>query len=69
MCRKNHLHGCCMLAFGIGLIVGHCLESWFLCCCGGVGLIVLGFCVMRRRQWTYLCMLRNILYQRTWDKE
>ena len=41
--------GAVMLAFGIGLIVGHCLESWFLCCCGGVGLIVLGFCVMRRR--------------------
>ena len=29
MCRKNHLHGCCMLAFGLGLIIGHCLESWF----------------------------------------
>ncbi|MCI7808553.1 hypothetical protein MR626_04585 [bacterium] len=49
MCRKNHLHGCCILSFGLGLIIGHCLESWFLCCCGGVALIVLGLCVMKRR--------------------
>ena len=49
MCRKNHLHGCCMLAFGLGLIIGHCLESWFLCCCGGIILLILGCCVMRRR--------------------
>ena len=49
MCRKNRLHGCCMIAFGVGLIVGHCLESWFLCCCGGIVLLILGCCVMRRR--------------------
>lgn len=49
MCRKNRLHGCCLLFFGLGLLVGHCLESWFLCCCGGLVLIVLGICVMRQR--------------------
>ncbi len=49
MCRKNHLHGCCLLAFGLGLLVGYCLESWFLCCCGGVGLIVFGLCVMKQK--------------------
>jgi len=49
MCRKNHLRGCCILAFALGLIVGHCMESWFVCCGGGVALIVLGFCVMRRK--------------------
>ena len=49
MCRKNHLRGCCILFFGLGLIVGHCLESWFFCCFGGIVLIVLGICVSRKR--------------------
>jgi hypothetical protein len=49
MCRKNHLHGCCLAAFGFGLLVGHCLESWLLCSCGGIGLLILGFCVLRKK--------------------
>ena len=49
MCRKNHLHGCCCLCLGLGLILGHCISSWFFCCCCGVALLVLGFCIMRRR--------------------
>ena len=49
MCRKNHLRGWCRICFGLGLIVGPCLQSWFLCCCGGIVLLVLGCCVMRRR--------------------
>lgn len=49
MYRKNHLHGCCALSFGLGLMLGHCLESWFLCSFGGLVLIGIGFCVMRRR--------------------
>lgn len=49
MCRKSHLHGWCLAAFGLGLMLGRCLDSWFLCCFGGIGLIVLGFCVMRQR--------------------
>lgn len=49
MCRKNHLHGCCVIAFAVGLMVGHSLESWFLCCFGALGLIVLGMCIMKRR--------------------
>ncbi|HIR30473.1 MAG TPA: hypothetical protein IAB83_00465 [Candidatus Faecousia faecavium] len=49
MCRKNHLHGCCIMAFGAGLIVGHCLESWFLCCCGGAALMILGLWVLRQK--------------------
>ena len=36
-----------MLAFGLGLIIGHCLESWFLCCCGGIILLIFCFCVTR----------------------
>lgn len=49
MCRKSYLRGCCIAFFGFGLILGHCLESWFLCCFGGVVLIVLGFLAMGRK--------------------
>lgn len=49
MCRKNRLHGCCAVCFGLGLMVGHSLESWFLCFFGGLGIIFLGICMMRRR--------------------
>ncbi|MBQ1170554.1 MAG: hypothetical protein IIX49_06960 [Oscillospiraceae bacterium] len=49
MCRRNHLHGCCLSAFGFGLLLGQCLESWLLCCGGGLGLLILGFCVMRKK--------------------
>ena len=49
MCRKKELHGCCILTFALGLMVGHSLESWLLCFCGGMALLVLGFCVMRRK--------------------
>ena len=48
MCRKSHLRGWCLLTFGLGLMVGHCLESWFLCCFGGFVMIILGFCIMGR---------------------
>lgn len=49
MYRKNHLHGCCCLVFGLGLILGHCLGNWFLCCGGGLVLIGLGFGISRKR--------------------
>ena len=49
MCRKTYLRGCCIAFLGLGLILGHCLESWFVCCCGGLGLIALGFCVMKQK--------------------
>ena len=49
MCRKSILQGCCLICFGIGLMIGHSLESWFLCVCGGVALSVLGLCVLKKR--------------------
>lgn len=49
MCRRNQLLGWILLAFGLGLLVGKCLESGFLSTVVGIGLIVIGFCVMRRR--------------------
>ena len=49
MCRKQHLHGCCLCCFGLGLLFGHCLESWILCCCGGFFLLLLGFGILRKK--------------------
>jgi len=49
MCRKTYLRGCCLAFFGLGLIFGHCLESWFVCCGGGIVLILLGLTVMRQK--------------------
>lgn len=49
MCRKNCLHGSCLAAFGVGLMIGHGLESWLLCCGGGMVLLILGFGVMRKK--------------------
>ena len=49
MCRKTYLRGCCIAFFGLGLIFGHCLESWFVCCCGGTGLVFLGVYMMKQK--------------------
>jgi len=49
MCRKRYLHGCCTLFFGLGVMVGYCLESWFLCSFGSLGLIIFGLAIMRRK--------------------
>jgi len=49
MCRKKYMQGWCLVALGLGLILGHCLESWLLCCGGGAGVILLGFLVMQQR--------------------
>jgi len=42
--RKHFLQGCCLICFGMGLILGHCLESWILCCPGGCAIVLLGLC-------------------------
>ena len=34
-------------AVGLGLIVGHCLDSWMLCCGGGGALAVLALCMLK----------------------
>lgn len=49
MCRKSHLRGCLLLGIGIGLGVGYSLDSWMLCTCGGIGLILLGLAALKRR--------------------
>lgn len=49
MCRKNQLLGCCAGAFGLGLLVGYCIESGFLCICIGIGLILVGLSFLKQK--------------------
>ena len=49
MCRQNMLHGGCLFAFGLGVLVGTWLKSGFVCHLLGIGLILLGICVLKRR--------------------
>lgn len=49
MCRKQQLRGCLCLGFGLGLLVGRCLESDFLCLWGGAFLVIWGICTLQRK--------------------
>jgi len=49
MCRQNMLWGCCGIAFGLGLLIGHCFESGLLSIAIGVGMILVGLSVLRSR--------------------
>jgi len=47
MCRRNHLLGCAIAAFGLGLVLGHCSESAFFSIWGGTALLIFGFVIIR----------------------
>jgi hypothetical protein len=49
MCRRNQLLGCCLFAFGLGLILGYGIGSWFWCFWGGIALLFFGLCTIKRR--------------------
>ena len=49
MCRQNVLYGGCLLAFGVGILIGTWLTSGLVCHLFGIGLIILGFWVLRKR--------------------
>ncbi len=49
MCRRNQLWGCCLIAFGLGLLIGLCLESSFVCGCIGAGAVAVGFSVLQKK--------------------
>ncbi|MBQ3541771.1 MAG: hypothetical protein IJA45_01435 [Oscillospiraceae bacterium] len=49
MCRRNQLCGSALITFGLGLLVGNCLESGFFCFLMGLGIIFLGlWCIGKK---------------------
>lgn len=49
MWRKNQVCGCALIAFGLGVLIGSCLESGFFSFCAGVIIIGLGcWCAKRK---------------------
>ena len=42
MCRKNQLSGFVLMTFGLGMLVGMCLESGFFCFLVSIIIIGLG---------------------------
>ena len=48
MCRVNQLWCYICIAFGVGLLVGLWLEGGFFAHCFGIGMILLGPCLMRK---------------------
>ena len=49
MCRRNQLCGSALVAFGLGLLVGMCLESGFFCFTVGIAIMVMGLWCMKKR--------------------
>lgn len=49
MCRRNQLRGALLLGLGIGILIGHLLDSWLLCCSGGIILVVFGFGILNQK--------------------
>lgn len=49
MCRKNQLCGCALVAFGLGLLIGVCLESGFFSFLIGAAIITMGCWCMKKR--------------------
>lgn len=49
MCRQNQVMGFCLIAFGLGILVGLGLEGGFLCWCLGIGLILSGICGLGKK--------------------
>lgn len=49
MCRKNLVPAVAMVAFGVGLLAGCCINSSMVILCLALAAIAGGFCVMRHR--------------------
>ena len=49
MCRKNQLCGCAVMAFGVGVLLGLWIEGGFFAHCFGIGMLLLGFCIGRKK--------------------
>lgn len=49
MCRRNHLWGCALAAFGAGLLIGIRLESGFFAGCLGLVAVACGILILQKR--------------------
>lgn len=49
MCRKNQLCGCALVTFGLGVLIGSCLEAGIFCFFGAVSVICLGCWCMKKK--------------------
>lgn len=49
MCRQSQLRGAAIIAFGLGLLTGCCMESGFWCVTIGVGAVIFGFLQLCRK--------------------
>lgn len=49
MCRQNVLLGWILAAFGLGLLIGKWVSGGFLFHCLGLGLIVFGVLLLRKK--------------------
>ncbi|MBQ6719288.1 MAG: hypothetical protein IJN20_02930 [Oscillospiraceae bacterium] len=49
MCRKKQMQGFCCLCFGLGMMMGSYLESWFFCSVGGLALIFFGMMLAKKK--------------------
>ena len=49
MCRRNQMWGLILMAFGLGLLIGQCLEKGFWCSLGSLVILCVGFSVMRQK--------------------
>lgn len=43
MCRRNHVLGCSLLAFGLGILIGSYTESGFITLVLAIGILAGGF--------------------------
>lgn len=49
MCRRNQLFGGCLIAFGLGILIGLCLESGFICGCIGISGVTAGLFLLQQK--------------------
>lgn len=49
MCRRNHLIGCAVTAFGLGMLVACFMESAFFCGFIGVVLAAAGVLALQKK--------------------
>lgn len=49
MCRKNHLWGGLLTAFGVGLLIGIWLEGGFFCHIFSLAMIIAGGLICKSR--------------------